>query len=153
MLSRVRAIVEIKQIAPSLIAPMLEVIDRAGMRRSVLVASEHQEPLDEVRRLAPDIPTNFSYFESGFFLQAMASRDPLYRPPGPAVQIPHRYESWDIVTPESVEFAHSLDLEVHVWTVNEEAEMNELLDVGVDGLISDYPQRLLEVIGKRAGRR
>ena len=150
---RIRAIVEVKQIAPSLVAPMLAVIDRAGMRRSVLVASEHQEPLDEIRRLAPDIPTNFSYFESGFFLQAMASHDPHYRPPGAAVQIPHRYESWEIVTRESVEFAHSLDLEVHVWTVNEEAEMNELLDLGVDGLISDYPQRLLEVIGKRAGRR
>ncbi|MDO8431299.1 MAG: glycerophosphodiester phosphodiesterase [Candidatus Binatus sp.] len=143
------AIVEVKQVAPSLVEPMLAVIDSAGMRRRVLVASEHQEPLDEIRRLAPDIPTNFSYFESGFFLQAMASRDPNYRPPGAALQIPRRYESWDLVTAESVAFAHSLGLEVHVWTVNDPAEMRELLDLGADGLISDYPRRVLDVIQSR----
>ena len=42
---------------------------------------------------------------------------------------------------------------MHVWTVNEEAEMSELLDMGVDGLISDYPGRVLEVIRKRAALR
>ena len=138
---KLRMIVEVKQIAPSVVAPMLDLIDRAGMRRSVLVASEHQQPLDEVRKLAPEIPTNFSYLESGMFIQAMGTRDASYRPPGDAVQIPHSYESWQLVTPESVAFAHRLGLEVHVWTVNEEAEMSELLDMGVDGLISDYPQR------------
>jgi len=150
---KLRMIVEVKQIAPSLVAPMLDVIDRAGMRRRVLVASEHQQPLDEVRKLAPEIPTNFSYLESGGFLQAMASRDANYRPPGDALQIPRSYESWQLVTPESVGFAHRIGLEVHVWTVNEEAEMRELLDLGVDGLISDYPRRLLDVIRSRAAAR
>src|SRR5208283_6059838 len=145
--------IEIKQIAPSLVARMLGVIDRAGMRRSVLVASEHQEPLDEVRQLAPDIPTNFSYLESGLFIQAMGTRDAGYRPPGNAVEIPRSYESWQLVTPESVEFAHRIGLEVHVWTVNEEAEMAELLDMGVDGLISDYPARALDVVRGRAAAR
>ena len=150
---RMQMIVEVKQIAPSVVAPMLDLIDRAGMRRSVLVASEHQEPLDEVRKLAPEIPTNFSYLESGLFIQAMGTRDAGYRPPGDAVQIPRSYESWQLVTAESVAFAHRLGLEVHVWTVNDEAEMSELLDMGVDGLISDYPERALEVVRKRAAAR
>jgi glycerophosphoryl diester phosphodiesterase len=150
---KVRMIVEVKQIAPSVVAPMLDVIDRAGMRRSVIVASEHQEPLDEVRQLALEIPTNFSYLESGMFIQAMGTRDANYRPPADAVQIPHRHESWELVTPESVAFAHRLGIEVHVWTVNEEAEMSELLDMGVDGLISDYPGRALEVVRRRTNRR
>jgi glycerophosphoryl diester phosphodiesterase len=147
---KLRMIVEVKQIAPSVVSPMLDVIDRAGMRRNVLVASEHQEPLDEVRKLAPEIPTNFSYLESGLFIQAMGTGDANYRPPGDAVQIPRSYESWQLVTPESVAFAHRLGLEVHVWTVNDEAEMSELLDMGVDGLISDYPERALDVIRRRA---
>jgi glycerophosphoryl diester phosphodiesterase len=145
-----RMIVEIKQTTPSLVAPMLNVIDRAGMRRNVLIASEHQAPLDEVRRLAPQLPTNFSYLESGGFFQAFAARDANYRPPGAALQIPPRYESWQLVTPDSVAFARSLGLEVHVWTVNDESEMTELLDMDVDGLISDYPERLLRVIAARA---
>jgi glycerophosphoryl diester phosphodiesterase len=151
--SRLRMIIEIKQITPSVVVAMLEAIDRAGTRRSVLVASEHQEPLDEVRKLAPEIPTNFSYFECGRFMQAMATRDDSYRPPGAALQIPRSYESWQLVTPESVDFAHRAGVEVHVWTVNEETEMGELLDMGVDGLISDYPGRALEVIRSRAAAR
>lgn len=148
-LPKTRCVIEIKQIAPSLVAPMLEVIDRAGMRRNVLVASEHQEPLDEIRKLAPDIPTNFSYLESGLFFQAMAARDANYQPPGAALQIPPNYESWQLVTPDSVEFAHRLGIEVHVWTVNEESTMTELLNMGVDGIISDYPARLLALLRKR----
>jgi glycerophosphoryl diester phosphodiesterase len=147
---KLRMIVEVKQIAPSVVEAMLDVIDRAGMRRKVLVASEHQEPLDEVRKLAPEIPTNFSYLESGLFIQAMGIHDAGYRPPGDAVQIPHRHESWELVTKESVDFAHRVGVEVHVWTVNEEAEMSELLDMGVDGLISDYPHRALDVVRRRA---
>ena len=150
---KLRMIVEVKQIAPSVVAPMLDVIDRAGMRRNVLVASEHQEPLDEVRKLAPEIPTNFSYLESGMFIQAMGTRDADYRPPADAVQIPHRHESWELVTAESVAFAHRLGIEVHVWTVNEEAEMSELLEMGVDGLISDYPHRALDVVRRRTDSR
>jgi glycerophosphoryl diester phosphodiesterase len=149
--SELRVIVEVKQIAPSIVAPMLNVIDRAGMRRKVLVASEHQEPLDEVRKLAPEIPTNFSYLESGMFMQAMVAGGANYIPPGAALQIPRAYESWPLVTPESVEFAHRVGIEVHVWTVNEESEIGELLDMGVDGIISDYPRRVLDVIRKRAG--
>ena len=147
--SELRMIIEIKQTTPSLVAPMLNLIDRAAMRRNVLIASELQPPLDEVRKLAPTIPTNLSYLDSGGFFQAMAARDASYRPPGAAIQIPRQYESWQLVTPDSVEFAHSIGLEVHVWTVNEESEMAELLDMGVDGLISDYPERLLRVLAAR----
>jgi glycerophosphoryl diester phosphodiesterase len=150
---KLRMIVEVKQVAPSVVAPALDLIDRAGMRRRVLVASEHQPPLDEIRRLAPHIPTNFSYLESGRFFQAMAARDPAYRPPGAAIQISHFYENWELVTRGSVEFAHQLGIEMHVWTVNEEAEMNQLLDFGVDGLITDFPRRALEVVRLRATAR
>lgn len=144
-----RILIEVKQIAPSLVAEMLNLIDGAGMRRNVLIASEHQEPLDEVRKLAVGIPTNFSYLESGGFFQAMVANDGKYRPPGAALQIPPSYESWQLVTPDSVAFAHRIGIEVHVWTVNEESQMTELLDMGVDGLISDFPRRAIDVIRSR----
>jgi len=37
-------------------------------------------------------------------------------------------------------------LEMHVWTINEEAEMIRLLELGVDGVMSDFPGRLAEVV-------
>jgi glycerophosphoryl diester phosphodiesterase len=141
-----RFVIEIKQTEPSLVAPMLEVIERAGMRRRALVASEHQQPLDEVRALAPQIPTNFSSREVGSFFQALISRMAGYVPPGDALQIPIEYEKFRLVTPESVAAAHSVGVEMHVWTVNDEAEMRGLLALGVDGIITDFPARLLKLI-------
>ena len=141
-----RFVIEVKQTAPTLIAPMLEVIGRAGMRRRVLVASEHQQPLDEVRALAPGIPTNFSAREVGSFFQALISRMAGYVPPGDALQIPIEYEKFTLVTPESVAAAHQVGVEVHVWTVNDEAEMRGLLALGVDGIITDFPARLLKLL-------
>jgi glycerophosphoryl diester phosphodiesterase len=146
---KLRMIVEIKQVTPSVVASTLDLIDRAGTR-NVFMASEHQQPLDEVRKLAPDLPAGFSYLESGLFFQAMVAHDPAYRPPGDAIQISHFYEGWELVTRESVAFAHDAGVEMHVFTVNEEVEMRQLLDYGVDGLITDYPRRALDVVGKRA---
>ncbi len=146
----IRIVIEIKQVAPSLVRRLLEVIDRGGARRLVLIASEHQAPIDEVRALAPDLPTNLPRGEIEEFLMAMAARKADYRPRGAALQIPPEYEGWRLATPEVVEFAHRAGLEVHVWTVNEEAEMRGLLDIGVDGILSDYPARLLAVLRSRA---
>ncbi len=142
-----RFIVEVKQIAPSVIPRLLQVLDETGMRRRVLAASEHQQPLDEIRAAAPDIPTNFSALEVGMFLQAMVAGFKGYTAPGEALQVPPSYESFSLVTPEIIAAAHQQELEVHVWTVNEEAQMRELIAAGVDGLISDYPARLLRVLG------
>lgn len=150
----VRIVVEIKHTAPSLVRRLLEVIDRAAARRLVMIASEHQGPIDEVRVLAPGLPTNLPRGEIAELLQAMAARKEGYHPRGDAVQIPPEYEGWKLATGETVEFAHRAGLEVHVWTVNEEAEMRRLLDLGVDGIISDYPARLLAVVRSLApGRR
>ncbi len=142
----VRVVVEIKQTAPSLVAAMLEVIERAGMRRRVLVASEHQQPLDELRALAPDIPTNFSSGEVASFFQALTARTESYVPPAAALQIPIEYENFRLVTLASVAAAHRAGVEMHVWTVNDEAEMRELLALGVDGIITDFPARLLKLL-------
>ena len=50
-----------------------------------------------------------------------------------------------------VEVAHGVGLAVHVWTIDEEAEMERLLDLGVDGIITDRPSVLAEVL-ERSGR-
>ena len=141
----VNYLIEIKQTEPSLVSQLLATVDATGLRRRVLIASEFDEPISAVRSLAPQIPTNFSYGEVAEFLQAMAGYRPGYEPRGAALQIPPAYEGWRLVTPESVEFAHRAGVELHVWTVNEESEMYQLLDCGVDGLISDFPARALAV--------
>jgi glycerophosphoryl diester phosphodiesterase len=145
----VRVLIEVKQKSPSLVAAMLSVIDSAGARRRVLIASELQEPIDELRRLAPGVPTNFPYGEVAEFLQAMAARRTDFRPRASALQIPPEYQGWRLVTPDSVAFAHRLGVEVHVWTVNDEPTIDELLNLGVDGIITDFPARALALVRAR----
>jgi glycerophosphoryl diester phosphodiesterase len=141
-----RYIIEVKQSTPSLAAVLLDVIERAGMRRRVLIASEEQAPVDEMRTLAPELPTGFPYHEIAAFMISLAPGAEPYQPRGDALQIPPEYESWRLVTPESVAAAHRLGVEVHVWTVNEAAEMRAMLELGVDGIITDYPGRLLALL-------
>jgi glycerophosphoryl diester phosphodiesterase len=138
--------IDLKPEQTSIIELTLKVIDAAGMRRMVLLTSEFQARLDEIRAAAPAIPSSLGYFEIAAFMQAMSARDAAYHPPGDAIQIPTEYHSWKLATPETVEMAHRHGLEVHIWTVNEEAEMRAMLALGVDGIMSDFPALALKVI-------
>lgn len=72
-------------------------------------------------------------------------------PPEPmALQVPTHFGGQPLVTPELVAFAHAHDVQVHVWTINEPAEIERLLDLGVDAVMSDFPSRVVEAIGRRA---
>jgi glycerophosphoryl diester phosphodiesterase len=141
-----RYIIEVKQSAPSLATALLEVIERAGMRRQVLLASEEHAPIDELRTLALELPTGFPYREIVGFMASLAPGAEPYQPLGDAVQIPAEYQSWRIVTPESIAAAHRIGVELHVFTVNDPAEMRAMLGMGVDGIITDYPTRLLKFL-------
>lgn len=66
-----------------------------------------------------------------------------------ALQVPVRRYGVPIVTQASVEAAHRAGLPVHVWTVNDAPRMNELLDLGVDGLMSDRADLLKSVLMER----
>ena len=68
-----------------------------------------------------------------------------YATPGRALQVPVRFGEHELVTPGTVAAAHRFDLEMHVWTINDTAEMERLLRLGVDGVMSDFPRRLRDV--------
>ena len=72
-----------------------------------------------------------------------------YQPSGQALQIPPTYQNIPLVTEQTLAVAHQLNVEIHVWTINEPPEMRRLLDLGVDGVMSDFPARLLEVVRER----
>ncbi|OYX41909.1 MAG: hypothetical protein B7Z02_13535 [Rhodobacterales bacterium 32-67-9] len=74
---------------------------------------------------------------------------PTPRPDFGAVQVPTHHKGIAVVTPRLVRAAHAAGVQVHVWTVDEAAEMERLLDLGVDGLMSDRPTLLKEVIARR----
>jgi glycerophosphoryl diester phosphodiesterase len=74
------------------------------------------------------------------------------RVPADVVQTCEVYRGRRIVTPRLVRDFQARGVLVHVWTVNEEADMERLLDWGVDGLVTDRPDRLAAVLHRRLGR-
>jgi glycerophosphoryl diester phosphodiesterase len=75
-------------------------------------------------------------------------------PAGPmALQIPPDIGGQPLVTEPLIAYAHKYQIQVHAWTINDPVEMERLLDLGVDGIITDYPARLAEVIRDRAEAR
>jgi glycerophosphoryl diester phosphodiesterase len=145
-----RFTVEIKQTEPPIEELVIAVVRDCGRAEDVILASEHDRVITRVRDLAPSIATSFAAGEVADFIQRV-STDQLaeYHPAGLALQIPPEFHDIPLVTAETVTAAHALGLEVHVWTINEPQEMERLLDLGVDGIMSDFPGRLREVAQRR----
>ncbi len=145
-----RFTVEIKQTEPPIEELVIAVVRDCGRAEDVILASEHDRVITRVRDLAPSIATSFAAGEVADFIQRV-STDQLaeYHPAGLALQIPPEFHDVSLVTAETVAAAHALGLEVHVWTINEPQEMERLLDLGVDGIMSDFPGRLREVVQRR----
>ena len=66
-----------------------------------------------------------------------------------AVQLPERFRGIRVITGPIVRRLHAAGVEVHVWTVNEPEDMVRLLDIGVDGLVTDRADLALEVVRSR----
>ncbi len=69
------------------------------------------------------------------------------------IQVPVRHLKVEIVTPQMVGSAHAAGLQVHVWTIDEPQEMHRLLDLGVDGIMTDHPSVLRRVLEERGSWR
>jgi glycerophosphoryl diester phosphodiesterase len=124
-----------------------ELLKELGHAEITFLAAEKDFMIERIRALESGLPTNFCGTEGLEFLQRLHQNDwEGYRPPGSALQIPEKYDSIPVLTPESLEAAHRLGLEVHIWTVIEEADMRRLLEMGVDGIMTDFPDRLVEVV-------
>jgi len=70
-----------------------------------------------------------------------------------AVQVPPRHGRLSIATPRVVRALHRRGVEMHVWTVNDPDEMRRLLDLGVDGIVTDRADLALDVVRGMAGDR
>ena len=115
---------------------------------SVIVGSFHDVAVQRFRTFAPEVATSAATGEAATFYFSMLEGVPSV-PPVCAFQVPAVYGDVTVVDERFVETAHEAGIAVHVWTINDPGEMRELLDLGVDGLISDRPTALVRVLKER----
>ncbi len=145
--------IEIKQSKPRIERMVFDLLKKMGHAEITLLAAEKDSLIERIRSLDGGLPTNFCGSEVLEFLQHLNQNNwEGYIPPGSALQNPEMYYDVPVLTPASLEAAHRLGIEVHVWTVNEEVDMRRLLDMGVDGIMTDYPERLTRVVSETGMR-
>ncbi|MFW9982122.1 MAG: glycerophosphodiester phosphodiesterase [Candidatus Thorarchaeota archaeon] len=119
---------------------------------NIMIASFHPPQLKRFREKAPMIPTSahpneVRNFVIGVRMRSMRFfvRSVAYK----AFQVPEWSGGLQIVTPRFVAAAHERDIAVHVWTINNREDMERLLGMEVNGIFTDYPALLREVLSER----
>ncbi len=143
---------DIKETAPQ-VQPYEEDLARllAGhhLGDRVIVASFTDQATEAFSRHAPDVATSAGTVATAMFVRAVRQGEeppPLHHV---ALQVPAVYQGEAVVDPRLVAAAHDDGLAVHVWTVNDEPTMEQLIDMGVDGVITDLPGVLVSLLGRR----
>lgn len=144
---------ELKEDRPEIAERVLGVIRDAGREELTLVTSGEDGLMAKlcaaVRRSGARVALGASTSDVARF--ALAARNGTEPPSEPmALQIPPEFAGQPLVTPELLEAAHAHGVHVHVWTINDPAEITALLALGVDGVISDYPARVVRAATARS---
>lgn len=132
------------------VEPLIEVLERTAAVDRVCIGAFSDARLRTLRtRLGPGLCTSMGPKEvARLRLDAISGR--VHPTPTGCVQIPESFRGVTVTNAAVVRAAHRAGLQVHVWTVDDPAAMNRLLDLGVDGLMTDRPAVLKEVLTARS---
>ncbi len=140
--------VNIEAKADAVIAPLAEVIRRADALHRIGIGSFAPARTTAARAaLGPDLCWSPAHagvarlLAAGFGLPLALDF--------PVVQVPPAWNGIPVVTARMIRAAHKRGIQVQVWTVDDAAEMERLLDLGVDGLMTDRPSLLKQVLERR----
>jgi glycerophosphoryl diester phosphodiesterase len=136
---------------PEAVAPLLAVLRRLAAFPRVTLASFDEWSIRELRARAPK-GTQTSLVASEIrklYLTRFLPWDPVPFPRPTRAQVPATYEKRTIVSRAFVRAAHRHGIPVDVWTINHQQEMEHLLDLGVDGLMTDALRTLKTVLEAR----
>jgi glycerophosphoryl diester phosphodiesterase len=119
-----------------------------GRVDDVIVASFNDRSTEVFSTFAPSVATSPGTTALTMFIQALRSGSPIDRSicRHSALQVPFRIGGIDLIDERFVTTAHDLGLAVHVWTVDDEADMARLVALGVDGILTNVPSTLSGVL-------
>lgn len=142
-----RVNIEIKARDKFPVAKLCRLIRNTGRIDRVMVASFNAELLKEFRNICPEVATAATGDETRQFVGlTIAGLARMYRPAAQAFQVPEQFGKFQVVNRAFVSAAHERNMKVHVWTVNDIASMQRLIDLQVDGIVTDHPEKLLRLL-------
>ncbi len=132
---------------------LADLLAEFGREDDVIIVSFLDHAIEQFKLYAPNVHTATATVETALFKgTAMGPLPGLPNLRYVALQVPIAYEGIEVVTEEFVADAHANGLAVHVWTINDRETMEWLIDIGVDGIMTDLPTLLEGVIEERGVR-
>jgi glycerophosphoryl diester phosphodiesterase len=138
------------------VGPLIETIHRSGALDRVCVTSFNDRRLARIRRaMGPKLcaamgPAGTTALRLASVLPGSAAQALVRRVGGfGAAQVPIRQGRVPLIDRRFIATAHQLGIDVHVWTIDDPTTMERLLDLGVDGIMTDRPSALKDVLLRR----
>jgi glycerophosphoryl diester phosphodiesterase len=131
------------------VAPLVAAIDRTAAHDRVCIGAFSDRRVAALRRLSGGRVCTWMGRLEILGLRAAGFGLPVPRSPAGCTQAPVRQGRLTLLDRRFVDGAHGRGVAVHAWTINDRAEMLRLLDLGVDGILSDRPTVLKDVFVER----
>jgi glycerophosphoryl diester phosphodiesterase len=141
--------IEIKPKEPRIIETLCNLIRQYNKQEQVLLVSFHDSEIKNFRQHCSEVVTAGTPNEiRNFYILHRAFLANTYNSKTDAFQVPEHQDSLHIVTKRFINDAKRKNIQVHVWTVDEVVDMQRMVELGVNGIITDRPDRLMKLLGR-----
>lgn len=141
--------IEIKQREPSITQPLCDLLRETGMTTRGLVVSFDGTTIRDFRARCPEVATAAAQDEvTPFVLLAQVGLTSVYQPTAFAYQVPERAQGFTVISAGSLAGAQARNVEMHAWTINQPDDMAQMIELGIDGIITDYPSEVLHLLSR-----
>jgi glycerophosphoryl diester phosphodiesterase len=140
--------VDLKDESLDMVQPVCGLLRDRRRFNDVFVGSNSDEQILQFRRECPDVRTSAIMGDVYAARDARASNDPSFVPAVTVDQPPFRSDGRQLVDAASLAWAHQHGIAILTWVVNDVDDMQLLVDLGVDGIYTSYPDRLLKILGR-----
>ena len=139
---------DLKDESLDMVKPVCDLLRDHRRFNDVFVGSNSDEQILEFRRRCPDVRTSAIMGDVYASRDARASNDPNFVPAVTVDQPPFRSNGRQLVDAASLAWAHQHGIAILTWVVNDVNDMKLLVGLGVDGIYTSYPDRLLKILGR-----
>jgi glycerophosphoryl diester phosphodiesterase len=140
--------VDLKDESLDMVAPVCAGLRAHHRSNDVFVGSNSDPQILAFRKACPDVRTSAIMGDVYAARDARASNDPNFVPAVTVDQPPYRNNGATLVDAASLAWSHAHGIAILTWVVNDEADMRTLVRLGVDGIYTSYPDRLLKILGR-----
>lgn len=142
------------EVHQNIVEELWNIIEEYDMHDQVMVSSFNQKIINRFDQLANG-SVALGTGREGVFNFTIAHKfymRNLYQPTGDVIQLPRANSWFNFFTKEMLEGAKRQGLDLHYWTINDELTMRQMIDAGVDGIITDRPDLLIEILEEKGLR-